>query len=244
MNECSTASSRDEAARYETQVERIRWIAFDGVGTLLFPDPPVGVAYHRVGLQHGSRYTLEEVDQRFRERFRAAETKDEHQTDESQELERWRKVVIEVFDDVDNPQSCFETLFAHFGTPQAWRCHREAKDVLSRLKRAGYQLALASNFDARLETIADGLADLEPIDLRIISSLVGHKKPSPMFYGALVAGAGCRPDEILMVGDDFENDVAAPRRAGLQAVHFAPRAEPGRTATISSLTALLPLLQL
>jgi putative hydrolase of the HAD superfamily len=232
--------------------ELIRWVAFDGVGTLLFPDPPVAVAYHRVGAQHGSLRTLEDVWQRFQERFRqsefedlgqtasatAAEPRPRLQTDEERELNRWRRIVLEVFDDVESPEACFEALYAHFGSPQAWRCHREAKGVFSKLKQAGLRLALASNFDARLERIADGLEDLSPIELRVISSLVGHRKPSPLFYQSLIDRSGCRAEEILMVGDDYENDVAGARNAGLQALHFTKNTT-GRDDCISTLAELI-----
>ena len=45
----------------------IRCIAFDVVGTLLFADPPVHMAYHRIGRKFGSQLDPESVRQKFRD---------------------------------------------------------------------------------------------------------------------------------------------------------------------------------
>lgn len=42
-------------------------------------------------------------------------------------------------------------------------------------------------------------------------------KPSPAFFHAAVAQLGCRPAEVLMVGDDVFSDVNGALRAGLKA---------------------------
>ncbi len=205
----------------------IRWVAFDVVGTLLFPNPPVADAYHRVAARHGSRLTPAEIRQRFHAAFRAIEQEecagnrdDSLMTTEAHEKARWERIVAETLADVDDPFACFEELFAHFARPDSWQCPHEVAQVLAELEAAGFGLAIASNFDARLERIANEIAALAPIRVRAISSIIGWRKPSPRFYEELVRRCQCAPDEILMVGDDFENDVAGARRAGLQAVHL------------------------
>ena len=41
----------------------------------------------------------------------------------------------------------FEELLAHFADPASWRCYDDVGPALARLTSAGYQLAIASNFD-------------------------------------------------------------------------------------------------
>ena len=53
---------------------------------------------------------------------------------------------------------------------------------------------------------------LSRIELRIISSLVRHRKPSPRFFESLLARAGCEPTEVLFIGDKADTDVAAANR--------------------------------
>jgi putative hydrolase of the HAD superfamily len=212
-------------------VRHIRWIAFDAVGTLIHPQPSAAVAYYEVGQRHGSRLGPEEVAARFREVFaRVAEAPDLNcgcpeagdrwHTCEARERIRWERIVRQVLDDVASPDACFAELFAHFARPDSWACFPEVGAALRRLREAGYRLAVGSNFDARLNAVMDGLPELKPIELRIISSEVGWRKPSPRFFEALVRAAGCAPSEILFVGDDPTSDVAAARNFGLAALQI------------------------
>ncbi len=209
----------------------IRWIALDAVGTLIHPQPSAGVAYHRVGQRHGSRLAAVEVSARFGKVFTrvleagdldcgCAEAADRLHTCEARERIRWERIVRQVLDDVATPDACFAELFAHFGRPDAWACFPEVGAAIRRLRQSGYRLAVCSNFDARLNSVMTGLPELAPIELRIISSEVGYRKPSPRFFEALVRAAGCAPSEILVIGDDPKSDVAAARNSGLAALQI------------------------
>lgn len=205
----------------------IRVIAFDAVGTLIYPDPPVRTIYHSIGCRYGSKLSESEVAARFGAAFAKWELLDRHAIDQhgtrtSEEVERirWRGIVSEVLHDVTDIDHCFEDLFAHFAEPSAWKCFADVDSTLEQLEAAGYQLAIASNFDHRLHAICDGLAPLRRFQLRVISSIVGHRKPGREFYAAVVAAANCPADQIVMVGDDFENDIVGARDAGLQTVYL------------------------
>lgn len=84
-------------------------------------------------------------------------------------------------------------------------------------------IGVASNFDDRLRSVLAGLPEL-PFDRRlIISADVGWRKPAPRFFAAVAAAMACPPEQILMIGDDAENDVSAARAAGLQAILVTSR---------------------
>src|SRR5262249_19098289 len=146
-----------------------RWIAFDAVGTLITPQPSVAAAYHAVGRRYGSRVALEEMRTRFRQAFRASEQEDgaagaargSQETSEDRERQRWRRIVRDVIDDSEDPDACFDDLWAHFTDPGNWRCFPETGETLERFHRSGYRLAIASNFDARLHAVCSGLGGLE-----------------------------------------------------------------------------------
>lgn len=212
-----------------SSINGIEWIAFDAVGTLLYPDPPVALVYADVGRRYGSRLKPHDVSSRFAQAFAANETGDlrldETSTDalrtsEDAEFERWRSIVGQVLDDTERPDECFAELFEYFGRPEAWSCFPDVGETLSQLSRRDYRLALASNFDSRLERVWRGRPELQPISQVVISSLVGFRKPSHRFYDALIRATGCRPEQLLMVGDDWANDVDGARRAGLRAIHL------------------------
>lgn len=218
---------------------RIRAVAFDAVGTLIHPRPSVADIYARIGRRHGSRRTRDEVARRFRDAFVYAETEapsspaewdrpDRLRCDEAGERSRWRTIVTTVLDDADDPLACFEELFAHFARPDAWAAFPDVADSLADLRRMGFVTAVASNFDSRLLGLCRDIPALSDVAVRVVSSQAGYRKPSRKFYGALAAACGVAADAVLMVGDDWANDVLGARHAGLQAVYLS-RDEPAET---------------
>jgi putative hydrolase of the HAD superfamily len=228
----------------------IRWVAFDAVGTLIHPDPSVAAVYHRVAVRHGSRLSLDEVKQRFDCCFaglevpgtltcRCVQAAKPWHTCESRENLRWRRIVQAVISDVPTPEACFEELFAHFGYPSSWKCFPEVGKTISRLREAGTRLAVCSNFDRRLHSVMDGLPALAPIELRLVSSEIGHRKPSAAFFDALLASTGCEPSQILFVGDDPVNDLQAAQVAGLPALQIDRKGTLGENRALRSLAEIL-----
>lgn len=223
------------------QLTSIKWVAFDVVGTLLFADPPVHMAYHRIGRQFGSQLDAVTIRQRFRDvmarregntdavndilgdSITAAEVaaaSDGHATSEAAERQFWRDVVADVLPDVADKDACFEALFDHFAQPHAWGCFMDVEETLPVLVDRGIALVLATNFDARIHAVCEGHPALCGVTKRVVSSEIGHRKPSPRFFDTLVTSCGCAPGEVLMVGDHVEHDVQAARDCGLQAIHL------------------------
>jgi putative hydrolase of the HAD superfamily len=216
----------------------VRAVFFDAVGTLIAPDPPAPEVYAAVGRRHGSRLDVATVAERFRAAFRREEERDRAagwRTDDAREEQRWRSIVAAVLDDVADPEACFRELWDHFARPSAWACLAGGGQVLAELARRGRTLGLASNYDRRLRPVAAGLPELAPIRHLVISAEVGWRKPALAFFDAVVRAADCEPGEVLLVGDDFENDCEGATAAGLRAVLLDPlgRAAPGwrRSAT-------------
>lgn len=227
----------------------IRCVALDAVGTVIFAEPSVANAYAEIGRQFGSRSEVAEVRCRLAQAMRRAEDLsisrfgEPGRTDEATERLFWEQVVTEVLSDVTDRAGCFESLFEHFARPESWRCFADVGPTITELQRRGYRVVLASNFDARLNSVCDGLADLREMTSRVISSRIGYRKTHPGFYPELVRLSECSPREVLMVGDDLENDVASAERSGLSAVWLNRKGElsPGANQ-IGSLTDLLELL--
>lgn len=97
------------------------------------------------------------------------------------------------------------------------------QDALDRLAPR-YRLAIATNADdsgaelVRRALARVGLGDRFPVI--IASCEVGHRKPAPAFFVALGSALRCRPEEVVMVGDDYERDVLGAHAAGLRTVWF------------------------
>ena len=226
-----------------TDQSAIQCVAFDAVGTLVYPEPSVSQVYWVVGQQYGSQLSHDVVRARFYQVFDdlARGSRGDYSTSESEERERWRQIVHQVLPDVRDPDSCFEQLHTHFGQSAAWRAFPDVAETLTHLQARGLQLIVASNFDERLHPLCDELPELKPLQQRVISACIGWHKPSPHFYTQVVATAGCPPENILMVGDDLENDVTSAQASGLQAIWIERRQ--ARTAqSISDLRQLIELL--
>lgn len=200
----------------------IRAVLFDAVGTLIVPDPPVLDAYLAAGRRHGSRLARRQVADGFKRAYARQERLDRvrgnGRTDESGEQRRWRKIVAEVFPDVVG-ESLFADLWRHFSRPEHWRLVEDAAAGWQALAEGGLVVGVASNFDARLRTILDGLP-LAPAagEHVFISSEIGFRKPRREFFGAIERRLGLAPGELLLVGDDPANDFHGARRCGWEAV--------------------------
>lgn len=224
-------------------------VAFDAVGTLIYPDPPVAEVYARIGRTYGSELSETEVGERFREAFLAVYSDKMTPTNELMERFQWREIVHRVFrfHEAEKTENCFEELFEHFGQASSWRCYPDVEETLRELESRSLQLVLASNFDRRAHRICDGLAELAPLKTRVVSSEVGVHKPARGFYRALLEQTGLVPERVLMVGDDWNNDVIGAMESGLKVLYldrtFAPSNQRIQIAkTIHSLTELLELL--
>jgi HAD superfamily hydrolase (TIGR01509 family) len=81
--------------------------------------------------------------------------------------------------------------------------------------RGRYTLGYATNGNSRAERC--GLAGEFTFEVYAHENGL-PKKPAPEFYAAVVATAGVPAEQIVYVGDSWEHDVVAPRRAGLRSV--------------------------
>jgi putative hydrolase of the HAD superfamily len=205
--------------------ENIRAVTFDAVGTLIHPDPPAAEVYAVVGRAHGSRLGIDAIRQRFAVAFAEQERLDAANgwaTSEERERRRWQAIVGQVLDDVVDPGACFAELYEHFARPGGWRCEPGAGELLARLIRAGYAIAVASNYDHRLRAVVAGLDALSPIDVLVISSEAGWRKPGRNFFAHVAGSLGLLQAAVLHVGDDPINDFEGARQAGLGALLFDP----------------------
>jgi putative hydrolase of the HAD superfamily len=182
----------------------------------------VARVYADAALRQGQVVEIGEIKRRFARYFRNDEVDEQKGpmvTDETIEYRRWRRIVANVLPDLPDLDRAFDELWDHFGRPEAWRCFPDVGPGLQALAEAGVPVRVASNFDSRLRAVAAGLPELAgSIETLVISSEVGHRKPHPAFYAKACESLGLPPDRVLCVGDDTENDVLGPERAGLKGV--------------------------
>jgi putative hydrolase of the HAD superfamily len=198
----------------------IEGIVLDAVGTLIEAEPPVADVYLAAARRQGVALDRSEVRARFRRCFEddeADESLGPMATNEALESRRWRRIVGNVLPEAPDPERAFAELWEHFARPSAWRCFPDVGPAVRALAVAGVPARIASNFDGRLRRVVAGLPELAALrDALVISSEVGYRKPHPRFYQDACARLGLPPGRVLFVGDDPENDVRGPARAGLR----------------------------
>lgn len=113
----------------------------------------------------------------------------------------------------------------------------------------GAEAALASLGERfRLGLVTNGIPDVQwtklertgladRFDLVTISGELGCGKPDPRIYAVTLEGIGARPEEAIMVGDNFRRDVTAAQDAGIRGVWIAA----GRPSPDSSVTPFLTI---
>ena len=207
-------------------------VLFDAVGTIIETVPSVIEAYHRHGQSHGSTLDAAEISRRFklaRQKFFDLDTSAQELvsgqlvSSDAIELNLWRQLIAEIFTDVDPVEPLFISLWDFFADAANWRVFDDTADCFARLKTAGYQIGIASNFDSRLLGIVSAFAELADADFVFCSAEIGFRKPDPAFYQSVQRRIESHVGDsvlgsIVMTGDCVENDFHGPRRHGWEAL--------------------------
>lgn len=101
-----------------------------------------------------------------------------------------------------------------------WQLYPDALDTLTALRDAGCRLGAVSNTNdsAHVWRIVDncGLRSwLSPI---YISEEVGLRKPHPKLFRMVLEDWGLSPDQVIVVGDTLNADIAGAHSAGMRGV--------------------------
>jgi len=237
VSTCSSTTSCDfSTVRFSSSV---RCVLFDAVGTLIYADPPVSAVYAAAARDFGLVLDKYTVQQRFADAFakhyQADDSPDRQRTSQAQEVERWRSIVAAVFPEFGDCEALFQRLWDHFTQPASWRPYDDVVACWRRLMDRGLKLGVASNFDDRLLSICRGLAPFHESKYVFLSSRLGYRKPALHFFRAIEKATKLGPNELLLIGDDWENDFLAAKSAGWQANYLDRTNTAATTIAIRSL---------
>lgn len=102
--------------------------------------------------------------------------------------------------------------------PACFEPYTEVIEVLRDLRRAGYPLAVLSNWHCGLAHFAAELGLATYFDVILASAEVGYAKPAREIFDAAAHHLRLDPAEILHVGDTMSEDFEGARAAGFHAV--------------------------
>ncbi len=92
-------------------------------------------------------------------------------------------------------------------------------ETVKSFREAGLKVGVTSDFPVSRKL---GLLGLEGYwDCAFSSEEVGYLKPNPEPFEQLASRLGCRPEEILYVGNSYKYDVVGAVNAGMHAAHLS-----------------------
>lgn len=94
-----------------------------------------------------------------------------------------------------------------------------ARAVPAFLRRRGLRIGVLSNASSAHKAVAARLGLLDAVDASAWSCDEAFAKPDPRLYARVCERLGVSASATLVVGDSLPNDVLAPRRLGMHALH-------------------------
>jgi putative hydrolase of the HAD superfamily len=188
----------------------IKAITFDVGGTLIEPWPSVGHVYADVAETHGFQFAPDDLNTRFRAAWKAKQNFRHSRSD-------WAALVRATFR-TPEADMFFVELYDRFASAKVWRVFDDVRPALLRLKEQGMKLGIISNWDERLRPLLDQLELTAFFDDIVISSEVGHFKPSPEIFRMALSQLGVTAESVLHVGDSDAEDIQGAQATGMQAV--------------------------
>ncbi len=188
---------------------------FDATWTLIYPRPRFTRVYVEAGQRHGVSLTEEEVRSRFNRHF-VNVTWDN--TDETAQLLIWKSIIASIFAELDSTDGLFDELWSYYSQPSAWEIYDDVLPAWQKLTDLGVRIIVGSNFDRRLQAICGGHDVFQNCDRIFWSADMRLSKPQLEFYRSIEEQLQLHPHQLLMVGDDWQNDYVAPRTAGWSSI--------------------------
>jgi len=96
-----------------------------------------------------------------------------------------------------------------------------AVPLLKKLKENGYKIAIGSNTsNFSMDKLRGKLELFKYVDYPCFSFDMGLIKPDLAFFWCILGKAGVEPEEAIMIGDTYEQDILPAEMIGIKAIHF------------------------
>jgi HAD superfamily hydrolase (TIGR01549 family) len=195
----------------------LKAVLFDVDFTLFRPGPELGPeGYRRVGERHGlalepGRYAEARVD--------AIETlQRNHELVHDEEI--WiaftEQIVLGMGGAPSGARACATEMVREWERHENFSLYEDALPVLEELRRHGLKVALISNGQRDLEEFAQH--HVLEVDAVVGSKAHGRVKPHASIFFAALEALDVSPDEAVMVGDSYEDDIEGARALGIRAI--------------------------
>ena len=227
-------------------------VFFDAGETLVHPHPTFPDLFAQILRREGHEVDAETIRQRIHvvfDRFKQAADTNELWTTSSETSRRfWHDVYAIFLRDlgIDGDDGLVDRVYAEFTDLANYVLFDDVPPVLEKLRGAGLELGVVSNFEVWLEQLLEELGVIDFFRVRVISGVEGMEKPDPRIFRLAMERAGVSPEGSVYVGDNPEFDVGPAAAVGMHPVLIDrrdrfPDAEGTRITSMDQLPAVLGL---
>lgn len=202
----------------------IKIISFDAADTLIKLTKSIGEHYSFLAAKYGVIAKPEMIDQSFKKVFASMPPLNEKG---QKDFEWWKQVIAQTFENLGFTQASFnnfedfaQKLYAELAQNNAWVVYDDVEPTLEYLKSLNLPMVVFSNFDERLFKILQDLNLGFYFKQIVCSTQIGYAKPDPKAFIKLAQICETKPQQILHIGDSFENDYLGALRADFQALYL------------------------
>ncbi len=227
-------------------------VFFDAGETLVHPHPTFPDLFAQILRREGHEVDAETIRQRIHvvfDRFKqAADTNELWTTSPEKSRRFWHDVYAIFLRDlgIDGDDGLVDRVYAEFTDLANYVLFDDVPPVLEKLRGAGLELGVVSNFEEWLEQLLEELGVIDFFRVRVISGVEGMEKPDPRIFRLAMERAGVSPEGSVYVGDNPEFDVGPAAAVGMHPVLIDrrdrfPDAEGTRITSMDQLPAVLGL---
>jgi putative hydrolase of the HAD superfamily len=200
-----------------SSIPMLRAVLFDVDFTLFRPGPELGPeGYRRVGERHGLALEPGRYAEARADAIETLQRNHELVHDEEIWIAFTEQIVLGMGGAPSGARACATEMVREWERHENFSLYEDALPVLEELRRHGLKVALISNGQRDLEEFAQH--HVLEVDAVVGSKAHGRVKPHASIFFAALEALDVSPDEAVMVGDSYEDDIEGARALGIRAI--------------------------
>ena len=195
----------------------LRAVLFDVDFTLFRPGPELGPeGYRRVGERHGLTLDPGLYEEARVQAISSLQANHDLVHDEEIWIAFTEQIVLGMGGDQGGARACAADMVYEWERHENFSLYEDALPVLDELRRHEVKIGLISNGQRDLEEFARH--HVLEVDAVVGSKSHGRVKPHASIFIAALGALDVSPDETVMVGDSYEDDIEGARALGIRAI--------------------------
>lgn len=203
-------------------LKNIKLISFDAADTIIKLNGTVGENYSYIASNYGIKANPEILNENFKLVFNQMQPLG---STGHKNFDWWKIVIKKTFlqsgieiNQFSDSGKFEQELYNYLAEENTWFLFDDVKITLDYLRGRKYPLIVFSNFDERLNSVLKNLKIDDYFQLIFCSTQIGFAKPDSKAFKKVAEMCNLKPNEILHIGDGFQNDYLGALRADFKAL--------------------------